>query len=182
MLAQLLLTSGLAVLPAAERHAEFLAETATRSRTATSELRLAQGPAGGPPPMPPQPPAMDRPPGLPPGPPFLRGLDLTDAQQDKVFAVLHSQMPAARERMRDVQQARRQLDELTRSERFDDARARALADTIAHATADLDLLRARSEAQIWQVLTAEQRLRASEAPPPPHGGPGPHARDPRGPR
>ena len=96
------------------------------------------------------------------GMPFLRGLSLSDAQQDKVFEIMHAQAPALRLRGREVRQSREALFALARSERFDDAKATALADTGARAASQIALMRARSAAAVWQVLTPEQRKQADE--------------------
>lgn len=120
------------------------------------------------------PPHMGPPPGLgdhPPGPPFLRGLDLTEAQQDKVFEILHAQAPLLRQRLRDLHKAGDELLVLSRAERFDEARATALADASGRAAAAVALVHARSEAAVWQLLTPEQRKQAIESPPHPFDGP-----------
>jgi len=183
MLAQVLLTSSLIAMPAAERHAQVWAELTAADRAAASVTRLAQ--AMPPPPEPgrPLPPGPDGFGGMPPGPPWLRGLALTESQQDKVFAIAHGQMPALRERFRELRRAHEELRTVARAERFDEARATALADSIAKATAAIELTRARSDAAIWQVLTPEQRRQVGEMPPrAPHDGPHPERGAPRPPR
>lgn len=101
-------------------------------------------------------------PGAPgPGMPFahLRGLGLSEAQEDKVFAIMHAQAPQRREQDKAVRKAARALRELGRAERFDDARAVALSRELGQAVAAEALLRARTEAQVLAVLTPEQRER-----------------------
>jgi Spy/CpxP family protein refolding chaperone len=178
MLAPLLMTSTLTLLSAADGHAELWAELADGQRRQAPTVQLAQasppGPDAGHRPPPALPHGPDRGPGMPPGPPWLRGLALTEAQQDKVFAILHAQMPALRERMRELHKAREALQQAARTDRFDEARATALADAVSRATAAVELMRARSDAAIWQVLTPEQRRQVSEMPTRPHhGGPMP---------
>lgn len=122
-------------------------------------------------------------PGLPPGPgaglpPYLAGLRLTEAQEDKVFELLHAQAPQARLQARELRKAQEELRHLPRAASYDDARAAALADTAARTAAALALARVRTDAAIWQLLTPEQRKQAEERQGPPPGQPGP--RGPRG--
>lgn len=108
--------------------------------------------------------------GLPPG---FQTLALSEAQQDKIFAILHAQAPARRNLNRDAQKAGDALRELARAEVFDARRARDLADALGKAVAEEALLRARSEQQVLAVLTAEQRQRlASQPEPAGHSHPG----------
>ena len=194
----MLLTPLLAAVVAADQHADMWAETVaqaqvfetvqtTAATTHSAPLQLAQAglPGDGrPPPMPMYRPGdgpahmgpahMGPPPGFgdhPPGPPFLRGLELTEAQQDKVFEVMHAQAPLLRQRMRELHKAHEELHALSRAERFDEARATAAADASARAAAAIALIHAHSEAAIWQALTPEQRKQAIEMSPRPYDGP-----------
>jgi protein CpxP len=185
MLVQVLMLSSLAALPltpepASDRHAEVWASMVAAEADARHErVELAQfgPPPGGPPRM--QAPA-DEPhgPGMAPGMPYLRGLALTEAQQDSIFNIMHAQAPQAREQMKQLRKARQALRELSHSDKFDDAKATSLAADIARATSSLALLRARTGAEIWKVLTPEQRQKAATMPWPgmhhgPFGGEGP---------
>jgi protein CpxP len=95
-------------------------------------------------------------------PHFLRGLKLSEAQQDKVFTILHEQAPKMREQAKAARQARDGLRKLVLAEQYDEAQARALSDAGAKAMAEMALLRARSERQIVALLTPEQRQAMSE--------------------
>lgn len=185
MLVQMILTSALSAVPfnavpASDRHAEVWAQMTAESRLGTPALEVAQQ-------MPPPPsrPSMPGPqgeagmpqdmhhemhhgmqPGMQPGmpfrPPWLRGLALSEAQDDKVFGILYAQMPTMREQMRDLRKAREALHELVRSENFSEDRASALTAAIGRSVAALALIHARTEASVWQVLTPEQRKQAAE--------------------
>ncbi|ATD61784.1 MAG: Spy/CpxP family protein refolding chaperone [Janthinobacterium svalbardensis] len=97
-------------------------------------------------------------PGPPPGlPPFLHGIELSEAQQDKVFAATYAQAPLLREQEKIAFKAHAQLRELAASSAYDDAKAGALANTAAQAMAKISLLHARLEQQLLAVLTPEQR-------------------------
>lgn len=90
-------------------------------------------------------------------PPFLRGLELSEAQQDKVFAATYAQAPLLREQQKIAFKAHEQLRELAASNHYDDAKAVALANGAAQAMATISLQHARLEQQLLAVLTPEQR-------------------------
>jgi len=90
-------------------------------------------------------------------PPMLKHLQLTEAQQDKVFTILHGAAPQAREFGKAIQKAHRGLHELVTSASYDDAKAKALTDALGKAIADEALLHARTHRQIFDILTPEQR-------------------------
>jgi Spy/CpxP family protein refolding chaperone len=141
-------------------------------------LAFAQhGPEQGPP----ERPRCDAPPG-PHQPPSgmhgggpLGGIELDDAQQDKLFALDHEQRPQLRTLHRQADKSRRELAELGRSGQYSDARARPLADSLAHAEAELALMRARFDSKVFALLTPEQRARRAE----PGCGPQGHGPRPR---
>ena len=99
-------------------------------------------------------------PGAPGLPPFLHGIELSEAQQDKIFAATYAQAPLLREQEKIAFKAYAQLRELAASSAYDDAKAGALANTAAHAMATISLLQARLEQQLLAVLTPEQRKQA----------------------
>lgn len=104
------------------------------------------------------------------GPMFLHGVVLDEAQQDKVFAIVHAQEPQMREQAKAARHAHEALRALATSGQFDDAKAAALAKTGAGAMAAMALQQARTDAQIYALLSPEQRRRAGQ-----HGQP----REPR---
>ena len=101
-------------------------------------------------------------PGAPGLPPFLHGIELSEAQQDKVFAATYAQAPLLREQEKIAFKAHAQLRELAASSTYDDAKAGALANTAAQAMATISLLQARLEQQLLAVLTPEQRKQAQQ--------------------
>ena len=110
-------------------------------------------------------------PGAPGLPPFLHGIDLSEAQQDKVFAATYAQAPLLRVQEKIAFKAHAQLRELAGSSAYDDAKASALASTAAQAMAQISLLHARLEQQLLAVLTPEQRKQAQQRR---DSRPGPH--------
>jgi len=91
-------------------------------------------------------------------PPYLAGLTLTEEQQDKVFGILYAAAPAIREQAKVLRNAREALEELTTTAQYQEARAKALAEASAKADSQLALLRARTERDVYLLLTPEQRV------------------------
>ena len=89
----------------------------------------------------------------------LHGLHLTEAQQDKVFALFHAEAPQRRERDKTIRKAHETLRELGHADRFDEARASAAARDLGQAIAAQALAQARLESQMQALLTPEQRER-----------------------
>lgn len=95
-------------------------------------------------------------------PPFLRGLELTEAQRDKLFDLQHAIAPRQRELSKTVKSSREALHQLAHGDNFDAKQARQLADQHAKAVAELALLHAETGAKIRALLTPEQRKQADE--------------------
>jgi len=106
-------------------------------------------PGGNPPPM--------MAPGHEPLPPFLHGVVLTEEQRDKIFEIMHAQVPGLRAREKELRQAFDGLRKLALADEFDDIKAKALADAAARAQAEIALTRARTDYKIYRLLTTEQR-------------------------
>lgn len=106
-------------------------------------------------------------------PPFLRSVELSEAQQDKVFAATYAQAPLLREQQKIAFKAHEQLRELASSNQYDDAKATALANGAAQAMAKISLQHARLEQQLLAVLTPEQRQQVDARREEDGPGPGP---------
>jgi Spy/CpxP family protein refolding chaperone len=103
-------------------------------------------------------------------PPHLRSLNLSEAQRDKIFEIMHAQAPLMREKAKAVRKAEDELRALAAADDYSETKARTLADTAAKAISEMTLARTRVERQVIETLTPEQRkqladLKAS-------GGPG----------
>lgn len=96
------------------------------------------------------------------GPAYLRGLNLTEEQQDKVFALMHAQAPAMRAKFKELRDARTNLEALTQAPTYDEAKVRALTDKSAATLAEVARIHARTESQIYQLLTSDQRKQLAE--------------------
>ena len=88
---------------------------------------------------------------------FLRGVELSEAQDDKVFAILHEEKPYLREQEKAAAKAREALREMSGADKYDDAKAASLAKAAATAMANIALQRVRTEQKLLAVLTPEQR-------------------------
>jgi protein CpxP len=89
-------------------------------------------------------------------------LQLTEAQQDKLFALHHAAAPARRDREKAIRRAQDGLRELAESSHFDDAKAAALAQTLGQAFAAEEVDHAREQARFLALLTPEQRAATQE--------------------
>ncbi len=180
MFAEVLLVSSLAALPLSplpmDRHAEMLARIVAADIVPTMDpIELAQATPAGPGGPPPGAGMRDGGPdgrGMP-GMGFMHhGLNLTEAQQDAIFNLFHAQAPQMREQMKALRKSRAALRELSRAETLDEQRAAQIANDIARTTAAIELMRARTHAAIWKLLTPEQRQQAAKMPfAPMHLGP-----------
>lgn len=102
-------------------------------------------------------------PGFGPGrPPFFHGIELSEAQEDKIFTVLHAEAPYLREQGKAAVKAREALRALSTADEYDDARAAALAKEAATAEANIALQHVRTQQKLLAVLTPEQRKKQAE--------------------
>lgn len=95
-------------------------------------------------------------------PPFLHGLELSEAQGDKLFAIVYAQEPVIREQHKIVQKSHEALREMEKSGKYDDAKAVSLVNAISQAMAKLTLLKLRGDQQILALLTPEQRKQIAQ--------------------
>lgn len=94
-----------------------------------------------------------------PGLPFLRGIDLTEAQQDRLFAILHAEAPQLREQDKIEDRAHAALRAMRAAGDYSEAKAAPHARALGQAIAERELLRVRTAGQVLALLTAEQRAR-----------------------
>ena len=93
---------------------------------------------------------------------LLRGLDLTDAQKDQVKSIMEShaeERKALGDRARTAHQA---LQAAITAESVDEALIRQRSADVAAVEADLAVAEARTHAEVWQILTPEQKTKAKE--------------------
>jgi Spy/CpxP family protein refolding chaperone len=94
--------------------------------------------------------------------PIPHGVDLTEAQRDKLFELRHAQEPILREKAKAAAKAQMELRHLVHMDSFDAARARALADAHGKAMADIAMMHAQFESQALAMLAPERRKQIDE--------------------
>ncbi len=114
-------------------------------------------------------------------PPHLYALNLTQDQQDKIFAIKHEQAPAKYAQHIQHRETMEAIHALGKADIFDEARAQQLTDQLARIEKDKAMSRLKTEARITALLTPEQRALAREFDVPRHQGPGHHGFNKRGP-
>lgn len=95
-------------------------------------------------------------------PPHLAGLNLSQEQQDKVFAIFYPQMPKMRDHHKQEAQLKDELRTLSQSDRFDEAKAKQIAHKLATLEKEKALNRAKTRQQVFSLLTPEQRKTLQE--------------------
>jgi Spy/CpxP family protein refolding chaperone len=93
---------------------------------------------------------------------FLRGLELSESQEDRLFQLMHSQAPYMHEQQKAHEKAMRGLHEMRSADKFDDAAAAKLAQTAAQSQANMTLARIRTHQKVLALLTPEQRKKLDE--------------------
>ena len=102
-------------------------------------------------------------------PHYLRGLNLTEAQRENFFEVMHAQAPLMREKVKAQLAAEDDLRQLAATPDYSEAKV--LADGLGKSVAEMALVRVKSDRQIFDILTPEQRKQLAEMKP---GGDGMH--------
>ena len=92
-----------------------------------------------------------------PGLPFLRGLNLSETQQDRLFAILHAEAPQLREQDKIEDKAHAALHAMADAGEFDEAKASRHAAALGQAVAARAMLRLRTAGRVMALLTPEQR-------------------------
>jgi Spy/CpxP family protein refolding chaperone len=95
-------------------------------------------------------------------PPHLAALNLSETQQDKMFELMHSQVPKARQADKQRQQLTAELHKLSNSVSYDEAKAKQISEKLAVIEKEYVLNRAAINHQVYQILTPEQRKQLDE--------------------
>jgi Spy/CpxP family protein refolding chaperone len=93
---------------------------------------------------------------------LVHKLDLTDAQQAQVKAIMAKEKPAVQPLVLQMFQGQAQLRQLAMSGAFDEGRARELATQQAQTMTELTVQRTRIESELYQVLTTEQKAKLND--------------------
>jgi len=90
---------------------------------------------------------------------YVHKLDLTDAQQAQVKAIVAKEKPALQPLMLQMAQGHSQLRDLVMSGGFDEAKVRELASQQTPVLTELAVQYARIGSEMMQVLTPEQKTK-----------------------
>ena len=90
-------------------------------------------------------------------------LNLTAAQQEQVKALMDAQREATESYHTTLRDIDRQIDDAITSGEFTEDAIRALAEKEAATTVELRVQRAKTDAQIYELLTAEQKKALADA-------------------
>ena len=106
-------------------------------------------------------------PGGPGGPggfglPGLRELELSDAQKEQVKTITQSHRDEVQKIAERTREAHRAIDQASSADTLDEAAIRAQSTALAAAIADGAILRAKVNAEIFNVLTAEQQQKLKD--------------------
>lgn len=93
---------------------------------------------------------------------WLRGLNLTQAQQDQIFKIRLDQQQAIYDQKKALRTAAKTLRDLGKASSFDQDKAKQAAQELGQAQSQLFLMRAQSMAEIRAVLTPEQQKKLGE--------------------
>ncbi len=88
---------------------------------------------------------------------FLKGIKLTTEQEDKIFELMHAEVPKMRARMRAQREYRQDLMILIQSNKFEEKKARKIADKLAKIEGENALAKAHVDNSIMNLLTEKQR-------------------------
>ncbi|PPD52645.1 MAG: hypothetical protein CTY10_09255 [Methylotenera sp.] len=103
-------------------------------------------------------------------PHHFKALNLTQDQQDKVFAIMHEQAPAKYAQHKQQRETMEALRTLAQADTFDEAKAQQLTDQLGKLEKEKALNRLKTEARIAALLTPEQRVKMREFKPSYRGG------------
>lgn len=95
-------------------------------------------------------------------PPHLAALNLSDEQQDKIFQLMHAQMPKARQVDKSRHQFMEELHKLSIAVNYDEVKAEKVADQLTKIEKEAVLNRTITHHQVYQILTPEQRKQLDE--------------------
>ena len=89
-------------------------------------------------------------------------LGLTDAQKTQIQQIMQAEKTKTQTLRDELRSQHQQLDAATKGGAFDEAQVRTLANQQAQTQANLIVERERVKAQIFQILTPEQRTKAEQ--------------------
>jgi protein CpxP len=92
----------------------------------------------------------------------LHGLELSDAQKAQVKQIMTAEKPTLKPLMQQELQNHQQMTALVRSGSFEEAKAQTIASQEAQVHAQIAVERAKIDAQVYQLLTPDQKTKLAE--------------------
>jgi len=89
-------------------------------------------------------------------------LDLTQAQQDQMKAIMEKEKPTIHPLMQQMMQFHKDMSALNANGTFDEAKTRALAAQNTQAITELMVQKARIQSEMMSVLTADQKAKLAQ--------------------
>ncbi len=93
---------------------------------------------------------------------FARLLNLTDAQKTQIKNLRDQAQTASKPYFEQIKPITEEMQKLIEAPAFDEAAARALAGKMAQVQTEIHIIQAKTEAAIYQLLTAEQKAKLAE--------------------
>ena len=93
---------------------------------------------------------------------FSDVLDLSQAQQDQIKAILEKEKPTLQPLFKQMMQFHNDMRTLEESGTFDEAKVRALAAQQSQNMTELIVQKARIQSELMQVLTADQKTKLAQ--------------------
>lgn len=92
----------------------------------------------------------------------MHRLHLSEAQRDQIFKLRYAQMPAMRDKFKQLRQVHQELRQLTLSDQYNADRASQLVNQEAQIRASLTLMRVDLRHKIYALLSPEQKKQLTE--------------------
>lgn len=89
-------------------------------------------------------------------------LGLTDAQKTEIKSIISAERPTVEPLVRQLAATRKQLRNVSKDGKFDEAQVRGLASQQAQTITELIVAKERVKSKIYNVLTPEQRTKADK--------------------
>jgi Spy/CpxP family protein refolding chaperone len=93
---------------------------------------------------------------------LVRALDLNDEQRDKIFDLMYAQVPAARDKLKELRMGHDALHEATIAKTYDAEKVRELASAQSKLIADLIVMKTEAFNKAYALLTPEQQKKVAE--------------------
>lgn len=95
-------------------------------------------------------------------PPYLKNLNLTKEQKGKIESLVKNEVQVMRDKIKLMRKARLDIRHISMSTQYEESKVKSLSESSAKEMAEMTELHARTDNQIYQLLTPEQRKQMEE--------------------